>query len=325
MERSDLELVLAVRDGGSLSAAALALDVAPPVVTKRLAALEARLGQRLFQRTTRRVSPTAEGETVCERAQVLLQGFAALESELQERKAEPTGLIRLAATFGFGRLWLGPALASFQERYPRIEIQLQLTEQLPDLALEGFDGAIWLWSVEGRQAAQWVSRRLARNQRVLVASPRYIKQHGAPVSLEALQDHACLIVRENGNTAGRRFDVWPLHRERDKAPARVRVHGPLSSNSGELVRDWCVEGRGIMLRSLWDIAPQLASGQLVRVLPGYAMFDADIHWLAPQRAQTPKRVRLLIDFLAERFRGEPWKVKSAAAKALVPRGSRPPP
>lgn len=325
MERRDLELVLAVRDGGSLSAAALALDVAPPVVTKRLAALEAKLGQRLFQRTTRRVSPTAEGEAVCERAQVLLQGFTALESELQERKAEPTGLIRLAATFGFGRLWLGPALASFQERYPRIEIQLQLTEQLPDLALEGFDGAIWLWSVEGRQAAQWVSRRLARNQRVMVASPRYIKQHGAPASLEALQDHACLIVRENGNTAGRRFDVWPLHRERDKAPARVRVHGPLSSNSGELVRDWCVEGRGIMLRSLWDIAPQLASGELVRVLPAYSMPDADIHWLAPYRTDQPKRIRLLIDYLLAQFQGTPWKTTRPAASRASPRGSRPTP
>ena len=135
MERSDLELVLAIRDCGSLTAAALRLDVAPPVVTKRLAALEGRLGQRLFQRTTRRVSPTAEGETLCERALVLLLGFATLEAELQEQKKEPTGLIRLAATFGFGRLWLGPALARFQERYPRIEIQLQLTEQLPDLAL----------------------------------------------------------------------------------------------------------------------------------------------------------------------------------------------
>lgn len=102
MDRSDLELVLAVRNHGSLSAAALSLDAAPPVVTKRLAALEARLGQRLFQRTTRRVSPTAEGETVCERAQVLLRGFSELEAELQERKAEPTGLIRLAATLVLG-------------------------------------------------------------------------------------------------------------------------------------------------------------------------------------------------------------------------------
>lgn len=324
MERSDLELVLAVRDHGSLSAAALSLDVAPPVVTKRLAALEARLGQRLFQRTTRRVSPTSEGETVCARAQVLLRGFNELEAELQERKSEPTGLIRLAATLGFGRLWLGPALASFQERYPRIEIQLQLTEQLPDLAAEGYDGAIWLWQVEGRQAAQWVSRRLARNQRVLVAAPLYIRQHGMPASLDELQEHACLIVRENRGASGQRFDVWPLQKERDKTPVRVRVQGPLSSNSGELVRDWCSAGRGIMLRSLWDIAPQLASGDLVRVLPGYAMPNADIHWLAPYRPDAPRRIRLLIDHLLAQFQGAPWKAKPEPSR-VSPRGSRPAP
>ena len=309
MDRSDLELVLAIRDYGSLSAAALSLDIAAPAVTKRLAALEASLGQRLFQRTTRRVSPTAEGETVCDRARTLLQGFAALEAELQERKAEPTGLIRLVATFGFGRLWLGPALARFQEHYPRIEIQLQLTEQLPDLALEGFDGAIWLWSVQGARAAQWISRCLAKNQRVLVASPRYIKQHGAPASLDDLQKHTCLLVRENGNAAGQRFDIWPLHKEREKTPSRVRVSGPLASNSGELVRDWCVDGRGIMLRSLWDVAPQLASGKLVRVLPAWSMPDADIHWLAPYRADAPRRIRLLIDFLVTEFAGAPWRVQ----------------
>ncbi|MBK5206315.1 MAG: LysR family transcriptional regulator [Polaromonas sp.] len=323
MERSDLVLVLAVREHGSLAAAARSLDVAPPVITKRLAALEARLGQRLFQRTTRRVSPTAEGETLCDRALVLLQGFTALEAELQERKVEPTGLIRLAATFGFGRLWLGPVLASFQARYPRIEIQLQLTEHLPDLVAEGFDGAIWLWEVEGRQAAHWVSRRLARNQRVLVASPDYLKLHGAPSSLEALQDHACLIVRENGNATGQHFDVWPLHHGRNKIPDRVRVHGPLASNSGELVRDWCVEGRGIMLRSLWDIAPKLDSGLLVRVLPGYAMPDADIHWLAPYRTDSPRRIRLLIDFLIAEFQSAPWKTTPPAASRGALRGSRP--
>ena len=307
MERSDLELVLAVRDQGSLAAAARSLDVAPPMVTKRLAALEARLGQRLFQRTTRRVTPTAEGETICARAVVLLQGFNDLEAELLERKAEPTGLIRLAATFGFGRLWLGPALARFQERHPRMDVQLQLTEHLPDLTHDGFDGAVWLWSVQGKEAAQWVSRRLAGNQRVLVASAAYIKHRGMPRTVDALHEHACLIVRENGNTTSQRFDVWTLQKDKDKTPQRVRVHGPLSSNSGELVRDWCVDGRGIMLRSLWDIAPLLASGQLVRVLPAWSMPDADIHWLAPYRADAPRRIRLLIDFLLAEFAGEPWK------------------
>ncbi len=314
MERSDLTLVLAVRDTGSLAAAARELDLTPSAVTKRLAALEASLGQRLFQRTTRRVSPTAEGETVCERAQVLLQGFVALEEELQERKSEPTGLIRLASTLGFGRLWLGPALAQFQQRYPRVDIQLQLTEQLPDLANEGFDGAIWLWSVQGAQAAQWVSRRLARNQRVLVASPQYLRQHGVPAALADLQAHACLTVRENGNAPGQRFDTWTLQKERertsDKGPERIQVRGPLSSNSGELVRDWCLQGRGIMLRSLWDIAPQLATGQLVRVLPGYTMPDADIHWLAPYRPGQPRRIRLLIDHLVAAFRDTPWSTRA---------------
>lgn len=323
MDRSDLELVLAVRSHGSLAAAALSLDLAPPAVTKRLAALEARLGQRLFQRTTRRISPTAEGETVCERAVALLQGFRDLEAELQERQKEPSGLIRLAATFGFGRLWLGPVLAQFQERHPAVRIQLQLTEHLPDLALEGYDGAIWLGSVEGLQAAQWVSRRLARNQRVLVASPAYIKGHGVPAGIDDLRHHACLLVRENGSAGGQSFDRWQLRRERDKAQTSVRVSGPLTSNSGELARDWCLDGRGIMLRSLWDIAPQIASGELVRILPAWSMPDADIHWLAPYRADAPRRIRVLIDFLLERFAREPWKASApgrAGASGREPPG-----
>lgn len=322
MDRSDLELVMAVRAHGNLAAAAAALEVVPSVVTKRLAALEARLGQRLFQRTTRRVSPTAEGETVCARAAALLQGFRELEAELQERQSEPAGPIRLAATLGFGRQWLAPALADFQQRHPRVQIQLQLTEHLPDLAAEGYDGAVWLWSAPGQRAGQWVSRRLARNQRVLVAAPSYLARAGTPRSLDELPRHACLTVRENGDVAAQRFDLWPLQTDKDKVPLRLRVQGPLSSNSGEVVRDWCLAGHGIMLRSLWDIAPQLAGGALVRVLPAYAMPDADIHWLAPWRAQNPKRLRLLADFLAERFGDEPWKLRPARAPA-APRGSRP--
>jgi len=327
MERSDLELVVAVRDHGSLAAAARSLNLAPPAVTKRLAALEARLGQRLFQRTTRRVSPTAEGEAVCVSAVPLLEGFKALEAQLQERHKEPTGRIRLAATFGFGRLWLGPALARFQARYPRLEVQLQLTEQLPDLTADGFDGAVWLWSINGAQAAQWVSRRLARNQRVLMAAPGYLAKNGTPLAVQDLQQHACLIARENGGAANKTFDEWhlvyqPAAKKSSSQPSRVRVNGPLSSNSGELVRDWCLDGRGIMLRSLWDIAPQLASGELVRVLPDWCMPDADIHWLAPFRPDAPRRIRLLIDFLLAEFASEPWKVKPAALQRARPDSRR---
>ena len=317
LDRSDLELLLAIREHGSLAGAAAAAGVVPSVVTKKLAALEARVGLKLFQRTTRRVVPTPEGEALCERARGLLAGFQAMEAELQERHREPVGRIRLAATFGFGRLWLGPAIAEFQQRHPQLQVQLQLTEQLPDLAVEGFDGAVWLWAVRGQRASEWTGRRLARNQRVLVAAPEYLRRRGTPTTLEELGAHDCLVVREN-----ERFDIWRLHRERDRTEVRVRVGGPLSSNSGELVRDWCLAGHGIMLRSLWDIAGALASGQLVRVLPGYAMTDADIHWLAPHSATSPKRIRLLVDFLAERFRGEPWKITPAPAARPAPRPRR---
>ena len=162
MDRTDLALVLAIRTRGSLAAAAQQLDMAAPAVTKRLAALERQLGQKLFKRTTRRICTTAEGDMVCTCAIDLLQGFEALEAQLQERQEVTTGLIRLAATFGFGKLWLGPALARFQALHPRVDVQLQLTEQLPDLTAEGYDGAVWLWQVDDARAAQWVSRRLAK-------------------------------------------------------------------------------------------------------------------------------------------------------------------
>jgi LysR family transcriptional activator of dmlA len=317
LERADLELLLAIRQHGSLAATAEALGVVPSVVTKRLAGMEQRLRLKLFHRTTRRVSPTAEGEVLCQRAAHLLAEFHAVESEVRERHAEPSGDIRLAATFGFGRRWLGPALADFQAAYPQLNLQLTLTERLPDLAAEGFDGAVWLWSVRGQRASDWTGRRLARNQRVVVASPSYLAQHGTPRKPEDLAAHACLIVREHDQ----RFDTWVLNRERDRTEVRVRVAGALSSNSGELVRDWCLAGRGLMLRSLWDAAPLLASGELMRVLPGYAMTDADVHWLAPHLPQVPKRIRLLVDHLADRFRQEPWL---RPAKASAPPDSRRP-
>ena len=322
IDRNDLELMHAIRSQGSLAAAALALGVVPSVVTKRLGAREAQLGQRLFERTTRRLSLTGEGEALCLHADELLGGFATLEAEMAERQEALSGTLRLAATFGFGRRWVGPVLAAFQAEHPALQIELQLTEQLPDLGAQGFDGAVWLWSVQNRHASDWVTRRIARNQRVLAASPAYLQRRGTPADLSALAAHDGLVARENGGTSPRPFDLWTLRHARDASTARIRMKGVLASNSGEMVRDWCLDGRGIMLRSLWDIAPQLASGELVRVLPQYTMPDADIHWVAPWRPKTPRRVRLLIDFLVNAFRSEPWKAdpKVPAPRARPRRG-----
>jgi LysR family transcriptional regulator, transcriptional activator for dmlA len=304
VERADLELVLAIKGAGSMSQAAVQLRLSAPVVTKRLAALEAALGLKLFYRTTRRVAPTAEGELLCERAIGLLEGFAQAEEALREQTRQPTGLVRLAATLGFGRIWLGPALSEYQALYPQVRIELQLTETLPDLGSQGLDGAVWLWAMRSNRTSQWSAKLLAQNQRVLVAAPVYLKLRGTPRSVDDLQQHECLVVRESDDPSY----TWQLSAAGERRIHAVVVRGALSSNSGELVRDWCLRGRGIMLRSLWDVAPMLASGALVRVLPTYAMRDADIQWLAPFRAQTPKRVRLLRDFLAAKFKSRPWEV-----------------
>ncbi len=302
MERADLELVLGIREAGSLVAASEQLGIQASAVTKRLAALEAQLGVKLFYRTTRRVAATAEGELLCERAVALLASFNEAEDALRDQAREPSGQIRLAATFGFGRMWLSAALAQFQTQYPQVRIDVQLTEKLPDLAVDGFDAAVWLWAPQANRTSQWSATLLAKNERVLVASPAYIKAHGKPRSLEDLAAHDCLLVRESETPSS----TWLLSLEREPAQA-VKVKGALVSNSGELVRDWCMQGRGIMLRSLWDVAPLIAAGKLQRVLPSYAMRNADIQWLAPFRAQTPKRVQLLREHLMARFKARPWE------------------
>jgi LysR family transcriptional regulator, transcriptional activator for dmlA len=304
MERADLELVLSIRDAGSLTAAAAQLGVAAPSMTKRLAALEAKLGVKLFYRTTRRVAATAEGELLCERAAGLLAGFSEAEEALRDQAREPSGQIRLAATFGFGRIWLGAALADFQILHPKVRIDLQLTEKLPDLAAEGFDAAVWLWAPQANRTSQWSATLLAKNERVLVAAPSYVKARGKPRSLEDLQEHDCLQVRESDTPSG----TWLLSKDGDRKPAKsIKIKGALVSNSGELVRDWCLAGRGIMLRSLWDVAPLITSGKLIRLLPSYAMRNANIQWLAPFRAQSPQRVRMLREHLMARFKARPWE------------------
>ncbi|MCW7541602.1 LysR substrate-binding domain-containing protein [Aquabacterium sp. A7-Y] len=313
IDRPDLDLVLQVAAQGSLAGAARQLELEPPAVSKRLSALETRLGVRLFNRTTRRLALTEEGELFCRQARQLLDGLQALEDQLQERRKEARGLVRIASSFGFGRAWVAPALGDFQRRHPQVEVQLNLTEQLPDLTTGGVDAAVWLWAPRDPHA---VTRKLAINRRVLVAAPDYLARRGRPATPADLQQHACLVVREHDGSPTH-WRLSPVERRREARPVTVRVQGALSSNSGEVVRDWTLAGHGIMLRSLWDVHEAIADGRLVHLLPGYAMLDADVHWIAPQRAQgsaAPLRLRLLQDHLVKWFASPPWARPSAGPR-----------
>jgi LysR family transcriptional regulator, transcriptional activator for dmlA len=316
IDRPDLALLAAIQREGSLAAAARALDLAAPVASKRLAALEQRVGARLLHRTTRRLQLTAEGETFVAQAAPLLEGFARLEESLAERATQASGRLRVASTFGFGRVWLAPALAQLHALHPGIEIDLHLGEQLPDLSTGRFDAAVWLWRPQG---ASLVTRRLASNRRVVVAAPAYLKRNGTPQTPDDLLSHRCLVVREHDDSPA----LWRLQSvaARNNAARTLRVGGPMASNHGEVVRDWALAGHGLMLRSLWDVHPHLQRGQLVHVLPLWAMLDADVHLVLPPRdlrLATPRRLRLLQEHLVAAFADVPWNA-TIARRAPRPR------
>lgn len=325
IERADLHLLLHIHHAGSLAGAARVMELAPPVISKRLAALESALGLRLLHRTTRRLQLSAEGEAFVAHATGLAEGFARLEESLSERRDEARGLLRVASSFGFGRVCLAPVLAQLQSQHPALEIQLHLCEHLPEMDSARFDAAVWL---RRPQATSLVSRKLAPNRRVVVAAPSYLRRRGTPQTPQDLTAHDCLVVREFEHQPA----LWTLQSlAKRQATVAVRVHGPLSSNHGEVVREWALQGHGLMLRSLWDVHGPLQRRELTHVLPGWAMLDADVHLVLPPRdlrLVTPKRLRLLQDHLVAAFAHVPWQqalpIRASDAPPLPPKPRRRP-
>lgn len=276
----------------SLAAAAQELNVTPPAVSRRLAALEARLGSRLLNRTTRRLSLTPEGERYLEDGALILRDIERLERSLGESRETPRGLLRVNATFGFGRRHLAPAISDFARRYPDVDLILQLTDRPLDLTEHAIDVGIRFGPPPD---ARVVARRLADNRRLPCAAPAYLAARGMPATPAELQQHDCIVIRENRSA----FNNWQLTDGRQQVTVKVR--GPLATNHGEIAVDWALAGHGVILRSEWDIAADLAAGRLQRILPGWTGASADIHAVYPPRHHLSAKVRAFIDFLGERF------------------------
>lgn len=291
-DSSDIAFFVRLARHPTLAAAARELGITAPAVSRRLAALERRLGVRLLHRTTRRQSLTAEGERYLEEGRRILLDIEQLERELTASRETPRGLLRINAGFGFGRRHLGPAVAEFVRRYPEVEVVLQLTDRPLDLAAEAMDIGIrfGLGADTGLLA-----RKVASNRRYLCAAPEYLARHPAPAAPRDLMAHACIVIRENAGP----FNTWQL--VSGTAQANVKVDGKLAVNHGEVAVDWALAGHGILLRSEWDIAPYLRSGELVRVLPEWSGVAADIHAVFLQRHHLSAKIRVFLDFLAERF------------------------
>lgn len=289
---SDIAFFSLLIKHGSLAAAAQQIGVTPPAVSKRLAAIERRLGVRLLQRTTRRIRLTPEGETYLVEGARVMQELEALERTVSGGQAVPKGLLRVCATLGFGRKHVAPVLSRFARRFPDVEVQLHLTDRPVNLVEQGFDLQLRFGELPD---ARLTARLLARNRRVLCAAPAYLRRAGEPASPRELAQHACLFIRESEET----FGTWHL-----RAGARtetVKVRGPLASNDGECVFQWALDGHGILMRSLWESAPMLRSGRLRTVLPEWSLPSADIYAVFPTRSHLSAKTRALVDFLMEAF------------------------
>ena len=289
---SDLSFFAVLMKQGTLSSAAQELGVTPPSVSKRLAALEARLGVRLLNRTTRRISLTPEGETYLTEGARVLEALDAVERAVSGAKVTPRGLLKVSATLGFGRRFIAPALSKFARAYPDVEVQLHLTDRPVNLVEQGFDLSVRIGTLPD---ARLTARKLASNARVLCASPRYLARAGEPAHPRELPQHSCLFIRE-GDEA---FGSW--HLRSGGKQETVKVRGALSSNDGECALAWALDGHGILMRSQWDAAPYLRSGRLRQVLAGWAPPPADIFMVFQTKANLSAKTRALVEFLHDGF------------------------
>ncbi|WP_175526072.1 LysR substrate-binding domain-containing protein [Paracidovorax konjaci] len=288
----DLRVFVAVVRKASFAEAAVELGASPAYVSKRIRLLEQDLAVKLLHRTTRRVVVTEEGERVFHWAQRILDDWDQLLQEVAVTRREPRGLLRVSCSFGFGRQIVAPALSRLVERHPGLQVRLEVFDRLVDVAGEGFDLDV---RVGDDIAPHLIARRLADNHRVLCAAPAYLARKGTPRTVADLAGHDCLVIKERDHP----FGVWRLRS--GAVDETVKVRGPLSANNGEMAVQWAADGRGIVLRSLWDVAPELEAGRLVRLLPEWQQ-EANIWAVYPTRLDRSAKVRVCVEFLEEHFR-----------------------
>ena len=279
-----------VVERGSLTAAAEALDMSRAMVTRYLAEVERWLGARLLHRTTRRISLTGPGEAALLRFRQMLAIGDELQGELATDDPEPHGLLRVTASVSFGQSHLAAAVAEFVRRYPLTRVELLLVDRMVNLVEERIDVAV---RISGAIDPNLIARPLAQCHSVLCAAPAYLAAHGTPATADALAAHNCLTHHYVGKS------VWQLRR--DGRSVSVAVGGNISANEASLLVEAVRAGAGIAMLPMYQIGPLLASGELVRVLPEYALDVMGLYAVYASRRQLPALMRSFLDFLVERF------------------------
>jgi LysR family transcriptional activator of dmlA len=281
----DLQLFCEVARRSSFIAAATETGLSPAHVSKRIATLETMLGVKLFNRTTRRVNITSDGEATFVWAQKILEDVGAMFDALSGGQREPQGTLRVCTSLRLGREHVAPILSLLRRQYPALEVWVELLDRRVDLIADNFDIDVRVGEVQEKHL---IAHRIASSSRVLAAAPDY------------------LLFRSRDD----RFGVWRL--VGPNGAETVKVTGPMASNHSDIVRQWAHDGHGIIMASRWDVAASLTSGALVQVLPGYHQ-PADIWAVTAVRSSSSAKVRSCVAFLREQLAQGPYALAGGRA------------
>ena len=303
---NNIKMFVRVYELGSMSAAARDQRTSPAVASARISELEKHLGVRLFNRTTRTLQPTENGRLFYDGARRILEVIDEAETAVMDVMQNPRGTVFVAAPLGIGRRLIAPAVPAFKDAWPQIDVRLRLSDRIIDLAAEGLDMAFHLGLLE--DSALKV-RHVADCARVLCAAPAYIARRGMPADGAALvgDRHDCLNLRFPG---AREFQ-WTL--ATPDGPRRFDITGPFESDDGDVLTGWALDGRGIVMKPLFEVAEHLATGALVPVATATPPLPTQLSVLTPHRRLKDPKVRLFTEFVIPRIRAE-----MAARLAILP-------
>lgn len=299
----DLRFFDVLTKSASLAEAARKLDVTPPAVTQRLRALEARIGIRLIDRSSRKMTLTDEGALVASHGTIVAEAMEALSEALADRKNAVSGHLRVAAPHGFGRLHVAPVVDAFAKAHSGVTVTLDLSDHPGAQLVESSDVIV---HIGPPGPLNQIVTTLAPNRRILCASPGYLADSAALQSPSDLLRHRCLVVRENDEDV----TLWRfLHASRE--PETIRIRPTMCSNDGAVVRDWALAGQGVAIRSEWNVAADLAAGRLKRVLPSWEVPPADVVAMLGTRFGRSARTTAFLAMLRQSLSPAPWRRRSS--------------
>lgn len=284
-----------IAETGSFSSVAREVGATQPAVSRQIAALEAHLGSRLFQRSTRSLTLTEDGRDLLSHARLVVEAVEETEAAIGRRRTSPSGLVRLGCPVVFGRLYVAPRLNRLLDRYPELSLDLSMTDAVVDMVQDGLDLSIRVGEV---QDVSLVSRRIGSTTSIVVASDSYIAQHGEPQHPSELTHHQCIIFTRTPTP-----ETW--HFTGGDGTLAVPVTGRLRTNGIEAVIEAASSGVGVALVPIWMMREESVSSRLHQILNAWRPHRRQISVVYPSKRFLAPRTRAVIDFLVDEFRLDP--------------------